>query len=90
MSVALPEIGSLWHFPPWTNAAWSGPWRVVEIREARENESEYVGTHVFLERVDGKPERWSDALHAVPLTDAIVPWPHGWEPWPSVPDFPPS
>lgn len=80
-----PDVGSLWHFPKWTNIKWTGPWRIVRIGTPLP-ESEIAGDAVILERIDGPPESWWDDA----LTDvALDRWPSGWEPWPTVPDHPP-
>lgn len=80
-----PPTGSLWHFPPWTNGAWSGPWVVVGIANhygrpgGAHPRSEHNLPAVLLVRVDGMPEHRSvDEPNEVELER----WPEsGWEPW---------
>lgn len=81
-----PDVGSLWHYPPWTNPSWSGPWRVIGV--GRRKTHEWAERVVFLERVDGPPESWQTEPYEASFEHAD--WPGLWEPWPSVPDFPPS
>ena len=87
MAATAPDIGSFWHYPKWTAKNWQGPWRVVRVGAPIDQASEIAGEAVVLERVDGPPEAWwGDAL----IDRALDRWPGGWEPWPVVPDFPPS
>lgn len=72
--VELPELGSLWEYPPWTNEKWMGPWKVVRVGPAGPD-SEVGGTCVFLERVDGPPESWSTEPKEVPID---LGWPGQW------------
>jgi len=83
-AIEAPAVGSLWHFPPWTNESWAGPWVVVGIANhygkpaGAHPQSEWNLPVVLLVRVDGMPESRS-------IEDAdeveLARWPASWEPW---------
>jgi hypothetical protein len=65
--VVLPEVGSMWVFPPWNNPDYTGPWEVITLGVYDEE----GGPNVVLRRCAGRRQ----------ITSSLIAfWPGSWEP----------